>query len=294
MLWCLTLVSAIVGGIGYFVSKGDVVAASALGVIGMAGMVGYRIRISGFLSFVTGLVVGGIYAPECGTVIGPTVTDVLHASPEISRLASVSLAGMFLTLITTTFMRSISRLLCRPASMLDHSDCMGGFAIGSIQGVGMAVALIGSILAFEPLARKQLDTGSALASLGNARNVLQGIGMLAGKTRASAVFPLVERIDPFEWVPRLKQFKQALRESDGADLTGLLVQVVSSTPTSSSPAGGEAPIPRYPNGLDPAIGLPSSIDRDILSHPAIAKLNDDPALRRQLMQLLESYGNTRR
>lgn len=299
MLWCLTLVSAIVGGIGYFVSKDDVIAASALAVVGILGLVGYRIRVSGFVAIATGLVVGGIYAPRFGPAIMPTVSDVLHTSPEVSQLASVSLAGMFLTLLTSAFMRSISRMLFRRDSFLEHSDSMGGFLFGSAQGVVAAVALIGGLLALEPVASRQLAEHSVLTSFGNSRNALQGMVMLAQRARTSAAYPLVERIDPFEWVPKLKQIKQTLRDPGCDDLTEFLARVSSAGPVATM--DGQQAAEHESSFSNNSLGLHSAMssrwrntaEPSVLSHPAVTQLYDDPSVRRQLIQLLESYGSSR-
>jgi hypothetical protein len=226
MLWCLTLICAIVGGIGYFVSQGDLVAAGALAAIGLLGMSGYRMRFSGFLALVTGVVVAGLYAARCGAAIESTVADLLHWNSDATRLASVSIAGLFLTLLTTTLVRSFSRFFCRADSMLDHSDCMGGFLVGSLQGALLAVCALGSILALEPMAMRQRQNTVSTATLSVSERISQGVLLAADRTRASCLFPFLERVDPYEWVPQMKTLKQTLRSAEPNELALILLRVL--------------------------------------------------------------------
>ncbi|MBM4005853.1 MAG: hypothetical protein FJ295_21640 [Planctomycetes bacterium] len=241
MLWCLTLICAIVGGIGYFVSQGDLVAAGVLAAIGLLGMSGYRMRFSGFLALVTGVIVAGLYAARCGAVIESTVAELLHWNSDATRLASVSIAGLFLTLVTTTLVRSLTRFFCRADSLLDHSDCMGGFLVGSLQGALFAVCALGSILAVEPMAQRQRQNNVTSVTLSVPERISQGVVLAADRTRASCLFPFLERVDLYEWVPQLKALKQTLNRAEPSELAVILLRAL--PVPSSSPVTTQSPPP---------------------------------------------------
>lgn len=314
MLWCLTIISASIGGIGYFVSKGDVVAAASLGIIMLLGMSGYRLRFSGFISMMTGFVVAWIYTGDAGAALEPTVTGLLRGSKDAGHLASCSLAGSFITLAVTTFMRSIARMFCRPDSMLEHSDCMGGFMIGSAQGVGVALLAISAVLVVEPLARKQRPQDGTIAANDPIQRAASSVLLAADKIRSSCLYPVVDRLDPFDWAPKLKEIKSVIKESEDSDMLSVLRRAVSAPaqsvvatvptvvpamPISNTPPQSPASVFGTERPMQVAAPAPAPVPAPIpaqanafasesLSERALAALLDDPMVRRQVLKSLEA------
>lgn len=200
----LLILGTAVGVTAFFAMGQDYVAAGATVLVTLTGFCGYR---AGALKIVGFLVAAGL-AAALAPAWGESVTtqlglDTLRFGGDLVGPllvgSGVMLAGLIVTHLLTHF-------VVHRVPVVNTLNRWTGFALGAVQGVGVALLFVGGILVAEQVASQRVAQDSG----GVAGTVAQGVVAIAGATRESALGPWIERNNPFTRIEALQGMKAAM------------------------------------------------------------------------------------
>jgi uncharacterized membrane protein required for colicin V production len=201
----------------YSWANDDRVTAVVLGVLGVAGVSGYCVGATVICASSVTIVLTAMFPAPVEQAFGPAFADFFGTSGVLHRVLTISLAAVLLSLLAMLIAEVVwNRLMEKRLKLLFFNRSLG-LLLGAALGFVVCVGFLGGSLVAEPYARA--------ASASKVRTVQDFIRHCAADSfartgagaRKSHLYPVLERANPFERVPSLKE----LSRLPGRDRTSL-------------------------------------------------------------------------
>lgn len=289
----LILLGLLGSATAYFWSQGDLLAATTLVAITIAGFSGYRVGALKLVGFIGGVAVAIAYAPILGRTLEPQFAEWLGTTGLSNRMLSIGLVGIGITLVATIVFALISRSLFTERPRLDACNRWLGFGIGAVQGVAVMLIIVGGLLVLEPTVKKRVAARDSVPnkfSLTVAERVLD----VTEQTRSSAFGEAVVANNPFEKVPQLAKVQKSVRVVSDPDRLNQLIHQPSRDKHEFSPAISSAidklsADPEIQQVLESGKPVTHQTIMSLMNNPAILELLDDPNFLSEITKLIGEF-----
>lgn len=290
-LW-MPMVGLFSAGISYFWMKEDHVTASALGIVMIAGLSGYRIGAMRLAGFLGGAAAAVALAPTWGKALEPKIAEFLGTTGLTSRVLSIGTVGIGITIGAMILMAVLSRMVIYDRPGLEALNKWLGFAFGGVQGAGIALMLLGGIMTVEPMAKTRLKSQDGNNAL--ARGVSKRIVEVAAQTRKSQVGPLVATYNPFKHIPQLSGMQRGAQlVRDPQRLNRLIdspkIEQLKHKPEMRRAMDSLAADAEIQDILRSGKQIDAQAAMSLMSNPTIMKLLDDPSFVGEMSKVLDDF-----
>jgi uncharacterized membrane protein required for colicin V production len=292
-IWLL-LMGAVGAVVGFSWSEKDYVTASALGVVAFCGLWGYFFGAMRILGGVGGIVAAYHFAPRTALWIAAHLPDSVSTSPWMTQTLSLGVASLGIAALVMCIARIVSRRCSQSHDCFDSGNQVLGLGLGAAQGAVSMLFLLSAAVTSAPLANERLQQPTSAGHEVLSRIAAQQIVDIAHQTQRSTIAPLIERYNPFEHVPQLKQMQRTVAAIQDPQVFARFAEHPAMTKLQNKPSV-RAAMESLANDSElkelalSGKTITAQTALSLLDNPAIAKLLTEPELIRDIAQALREF-----
>jgi hypothetical protein len=175
-----------------------------LGVIGVAGVVGYC--VGGTVMFASSLVVATtvLLPTVVERALGTAIAELFGTSGVLNRILTISFACVALSLVAMLVAEVVwNRLMEKRLRLMVFHRSLGLF-LGATQAAVICLGILGGSLVAQPYARSTRSSEVHTVQDYLRHCTADAIARVSAGTRESQIYPLVNLANPFDRLPSLR------------------------------------------------------------------------------------------
>ena len=255
--------------------RGDPVAALTVVTVSLCGWSGFKMGLCRISATVMALIAAVAFAPSLGMRFEGRFSEQFGTTGLTNRFLCVAAIGVVISLVVTILVTMIASHFLSQRRKLRWFNRFIGFAVGLVEGVLIAMLVLGALLSVQKWQR-----GVDIEN----NNTAKAVDQWASNTRQSAVGPFVRDYNPFERIEMLSQVGRVQdtvrRLSDPGNIQRLLNDPeITELRTDPALAAAIDEISRDPSIRD-LIEQGQPLDRQtlmkLMNSPSVMRLADQP------------------
>lgn len=287
-----TIVAA-VGGMGYFGMEHDYFGVAAVGLIAFGAFTGFRTGLSRIGATLVGFAVAFMFAPQFGMEHEAHFSNWLGTTGLLNRFIAVGVIGLLLSGATAVVLMFISGRIMRRRPGLAATNHWLGYGVGAVQAAAAVLVFVGGLLMIEPTELQRANDPN-LERSERSEKVSNVVLTVTEAAHNSKLGPYIEEYNPFVRIPQLNKLEEIQKSVQVLSNPGEIDRLLKDPALETLKSSEEVKTAVNALMADPEITTlfqAGSMDRDaamqLLSHPAILELCDQPGFVDQIRELID-------
>ncbi|MGB7348189.1 MAG: CvpA family protein [Pirellulaceae bacterium] len=290
------------GVIGYSAYLGDYVVAATAAIVLFCALAGFRMGLMRMAASIAAFAAAVYFAPQLGLTYERSFSEWAGTTGLLNRFLAIASIGLVISLLATLVLSAITTRMLRRRPLLARMNGWLGFGAGAAQGAVVVLLFLGGLLIVEPM-QLQLANQDANATTSTrpetSQRMTDALLTVADHTHRSRLGPVIEQYNPFERFEPLKKLDQiqtSVRVLSNPQKIEELLHHPAITELQQRPEVKQA----VANLMDDkeireVLHSGKSIDRNtaiqLLSHPAIMELIDQPGFIEEASKVIKESGS---
>lgn len=196
----------------YFWAYDDRVTSVALGVIGMAGIIGYCVGGTVVLASSFTMAIAVLLTAQVERAFGPAIAELFGTSGVLNRVLTITLVSVTLSLATIIVAEVVwNRIMEKRLRLMSYNRSFG-LLLGAIQGTVVCLGILGASLVTAPYAKAARGAEVHTVQDYMRHCTADSITRIGAGARQSPMYPLLQVANPFHRLPSLRTLSRSSHE----------------------------------------------------------------------------------